>query len=200
MDDEDALLDELLAQDDDDYDDDYYDDDYYDDEEYDDDYYDDDYYDDDFEDDMEEEEEIESVSDWWVDDDQNAEWVVTDKAMDTYDDKWTDDAEWDSVSKRIQTKSGHLMTRKCLSMWGKRLCLCQFLDWIDGRKYKCLPRAPDRRIGYAAQQFIDDDEYDEYDEYDDYEDQEDEGEWQDDFEDYGDEFDDEYDEDFTGML
>merc|ERR1712228_959732 len=27
-------------------------------------------------------------------------------------------------------------------MWGQRLCLCQFLDWMDSHKYKCLKNTP----------------------------------------------------------
>ena len=80
------------------------------------------------------------VSDWWVDDGDAAEWIVTDEAMEGYDSRWSSDSEWENVSKRIKTKFGHTLTRKCLHMWGQRLCFCQFLDWIDDQKYKCMPR------------------------------------------------------------
>ena len=39
----------------------------------------------------------------------------------------------------VQTVHGNRVTRKCLHMWGQRLCLCQFLNWMDSHKYKCLP-------------------------------------------------------------
>ena len=35
-------------------------------------------------------------------------------------------------------------------MWGQRLCLCQFLNWIDTRKYKCLPSGLAGRYGYEG--------------------------------------------------
>eukprot|EP01084_Bolivina_argentea_P213811 363032_1 len=35
--------------------------------------------------------------------------------------------------------NGNQITRKCMNMWGHRLCLCQFLNWMDSHKYKCLP-------------------------------------------------------------
>merc|ERR1712190_531773 len=30
-----------------------------------------------------------------------------------------------------------------MHMWGRRLCLCQFLDFIDSHKYKCTPTSVD---------------------------------------------------------
>eukprot|EP01083_Nonionella_stella_P068705 182630_1 len=119
---------------------------------------------------MDDEDEIEakavSVADWWVDDDDDNEWVVTDQSTDDYDEKWQEDGEWDRISKRIRTKSGHLMTRKCLTIWKKRLCFCQFLNWIDGKKYKCMPRT-EASDGFASDLQMDD--YEEYEDEDIYE-------------------------------
>merc|ERR1712228_1117391 len=88
------------------------------------------------------------VSDWWMNEDDDAEWIVTSQSMNgQYDDLWLDDTEWDQINKRIRTKSGHLMTRKC----AKSMCLCQFADFENDAKFKCMART----------QAIDDDHYNE---------------------------------------
>jgi len=83
--------------------------------------------------------EDEAVQDHWIDEEDGASWMVSREAVSEYDGEWEDDDEWDSVSPSIVTFSGHSLRRKCLHMWGQRLCLCQFLNWMDSKKYKCLP-------------------------------------------------------------
>merc|ERR1711933_325516 len=67
----------------------------------------------------------------------DSRWVVSNDAVDTYDQEWEDDAEWDEINDSIVTLHGNQITRKCMHMWGRRLCLCQFLGWMDSHKYKC---------------------------------------------------------------
>ena len=93
-------------------------------------------------DDLEDEEEGDDedyTRDQWIDDADGSAWSVSNEAISDYDTKWDDDEMWDEVTTSVATLGGHTITRKCLHMWGQRLCLCQFLNWLDSRKYKCLP-------------------------------------------------------------
>ena len=78
------------------------------------------------------------VIDDWYDTDNGAAWSVSSDAMSSfYDYQWENEALWDEVDHSIFTNSGHELQRKCMHMWGQRLCLCQFLDWMDTEKFKC---------------------------------------------------------------
>eukprot|EP01084_Bolivina_argentea_P276182 471213_1 len=59
-----------------------------------------------------------------------------------YDKEWNIDEEWDEISTLYSSK-GDVIRRKCLQIWGGKLCLCQFLSWLDNdyvdqRKYHCI--------------------------------------------------------------
>eukprot|EP00488_Nonionellina_sp_1-RS-2012_P000340 TRINITY_DN10973_c0_g1_i1.p1 TRINITY_DN10973_c0_g1~~TRINITY_DN10973_c0_g1_i1.p1 ORF type:complete len:163 (-),score=44.09 TRINITY_DN10973_c0_g1_i1:293-781(-) len=82
-----------------------------------------------------------TLRDKWIDEADGASWFVSNQVINDYDEEWDDDDEWDQINEEIVTLRGNQITRKCLHMWGHRLCLCQFLNWIDSRKYKCLPSA-----------------------------------------------------------
>merc|ERR1712113_1087700 len=72
-------------------------------------------------------------------DDNGEAWIVSNEAISSdYDTKWNNDDVWDEINNGIVTKTGTRISRKCLHMWGQRLCLCQFLDWMDSHKYKCI--------------------------------------------------------------
>eukprot|EP01083_Nonionella_stella_P283177 963721_1 len=54
-----------------------------------------------------------------------------------FDEEWeSNNLIWDEVSE-FTTTNGKRIGQKCLHMWGQRLCLCQFLGWLDSSKYKC---------------------------------------------------------------
>ena len=89
----------------------------------------------------EEEEMDENVQDQWIDNEDGMSWSISTQEVTDYDTKWDQDEIWDEIAPSITTIHGNLVTRKCLHMWGKRLCLCQFLNWMDSRRYKCLPTA-----------------------------------------------------------
>eukprot|EP01083_Nonionella_stella_P268385 907260_1 len=94
--------------------------------------------------------------------DNGEEWIVSSLAIsDKYDTKWNNDDVWDDINNGIITQTGNRLTRKCLHMWGQRLCLCQFLDWLDSHKYKCLQNRPVATTVAAAK--IEDENYYEYD-------------------------------------
>eukprot|EP00487_Bulimina_marginata_P005327 TRINITY_DN2309_c1_g1_i1.p1 TRINITY_DN2309_c1_g1~~TRINITY_DN2309_c1_g1_i1.p1 ORF type:complete len:164 (-),score=8.74 TRINITY_DN2309_c1_g1_i1:529-1020(-) len=75
---------------------------------------------------------VDDLQDQWVDEEDGSEWIVSNDAVDDYDSEWNNDEEWDEINEEILTAGGKLLTRKCLHMWGHRLCLCQFfgLFWI----------------------------------------------------------------------
>merc|ERR1712156_877190 len=77
------------------------------------------------------------LQDEWVDEQDGSAWIVSKDAVQDYDLQWENDEEWDEVASEITTSGGNTLTRKCLHMWGQRLCLCQFLGWMDSHKYKC---------------------------------------------------------------
>lgn len=78
--------------------------------------------------------------DEWYDNSENVQWIVSNDAISSfYDYQWQNDALWDEIDNHIISDSGNDINRKCLHMWGQRLCLCQFLGWMDSNKYKCLP-------------------------------------------------------------
>jgi len=80
---------------------------------------------------------LSDLQDQWVDEEDGSAWIVSRDAVDEYDSEWEDDQEWDEVNSAILTNGGKRLTRKCMHMWGRRLCLCQFLGWMDNHKYKC---------------------------------------------------------------
>eukprot|EP01083_Nonionella_stella_P066233 174216_1 len=60
------------------------------------------------------------------------------KGTNDFNDIWDDDNEWNAVEDMVAW-DGRGIRRKCLTLWKKRLCLCQFLGWLDGpEKYHCL--------------------------------------------------------------
>eukprot|EP01083_Nonionella_stella_P190597 705852_1 len=82
----------------------------------------------------------EDVEDVFNDAEEQNEWMVTDVAADEqYDEVWDDDANWEQIDE-IETLSGNFVQRKCLHVWGQRLCLCQFLAFLDNRKFQCQPK------------------------------------------------------------
>ncbi len=66
-------------------------------------------------------------------------WSVSNEAITDYDMKWDNNEMWDEITPQVTTIHDNIITRNCLHLWAKRLCLCQFLNWIDSPKYKCLP-------------------------------------------------------------
>eukprot|EP01084_Bolivina_argentea_P211348 359516_1 len=82
----------------------------------------------------------EDITDKWFDEIEGTEWQVTNVAFDDeYDELWANDNNWEQIDD-IQTFNGNRLQRKCLHMWGQRLCLCQFLAFLDNRKFQCQPK------------------------------------------------------------
>merc|ERR1719334_2479525 len=73
-----------------------------------------------------------------IDDGEEIGYLEIDEEANTdFDDEW-DDASviWDEISE-FTTSEGDRIGQKCMHMWGQRLCLCQFLGWMDSRKFQC---------------------------------------------------------------
>merc|ERR1712176_503351 len=82
------------------------------------------------------------VEDEWYDESEQTQWMVTDvAAAEEYDDMWANDENWEQIDDEIETMSGNKLQRKCLHMWGQRLCLCKFMAFLDNRKFQCQPRS-----------------------------------------------------------
>merc|ERR1712129_574243 len=80
------------------------------------------------------------IEDEWFDENEQMQWMVSDIAADSqFDDIFDDDANWEQIDE-IQTLNGNHLQRRCMHMWGQRLCLCQFMAFMDNRKFQCQPR------------------------------------------------------------
>ena len=80
-----------------------------------------------------------SFMDEWFDNNDGQQWIISNEAVSSfYDYQWENDQIWDEIDNEIITMNGNSISRKCMHMWGQRLCLCQFLGWLDSHKYKCI--------------------------------------------------------------
>merc|ERR1712190_175116 len=75
------------------------------------------------------------------DEDMGTNWVIS---TDAYDGTFDDNMEWDSMHKNIMSKSGKQVKKRCMNLFGRQLCLCQFLDFIDAQSadHLCYPMKP----------------------------------------------------------
>ena len=65
-------------------------------------------------------------------------WIeLSESATHDFDTEWENDEHWDEITE-MKTWEGTAIQRKCLHLWKHRLCLCQFLGWMDTNKYKCI--------------------------------------------------------------
>eukprot|EP01083_Nonionella_stella_P151072 482272_1 len=102
----------------------------------------------DYEDDIDDQ-----ILDGWYDQYDENEWVVMDDAdngdvVDTLDLlDFEDDSIWDEIMMNIETLKGNSLDKKCMKIFGRKLCLCEFIDWVNGKeiggntKHVCYPSA-----------------------------------------------------------
>merc|ERR1712154_228588 len=64
----------------------------------------------------------------------DANWVVTNEVTSDYDTDWADAEKWTDVH-HVITFSGHKLTKKCMNLFGRKLCLCEFIDFLEGQKH-----------------------------------------------------------------
>merc|ERR1712228_26185 len=92
------------------------------------------YYDED-----EDEQILDGWLDGWLDEYDDAEWVILDDNDDTFIEDnfgeldFNDDSIWDEVMTNIQTLKGRSLDKKCMNIFGRKLCICQFMDWLNGK-------------------------------------------------------------------
>merc|ERR1712217_276005 len=90
-------------------------------------------------DEIQEDDISEQFADEWFDQQDSKSWTVLDAVENEFGEEWADDALWDEINPHIETLSGHWMKRKCMNIFGRKLCLCQFLNWIQygETKHQC---------------------------------------------------------------
>merc|ERR1712113_1316939 len=81
----------------------------------------------------------EQLADEWYDETDDQSWTILNEVEDEFNDEWEDDELWDEISPKIKTISGHMMQRKCMNIFGRKLCLCEFLNWVKfgTTKHQC---------------------------------------------------------------
>eukprot|EP01083_Nonionella_stella_P184017 666634_1 len=93
------------------------------------------------------------ILDGWYDEYDDNEWVVMDDADDAFVADtidlldFEDDSIWDEIMMNIETLKGNSLDKKCMKIFGRKLCLCEFIDWVNGKeiggntKHVCYPSA-----------------------------------------------------------
>eukprot|EP01084_Bolivina_argentea_P186501 321471_1 len=84
--------------------------------------------------------------DEWIDTNTGEKWVVL-SAMNGLNDEiisdneWNNDELWDLMTKE-NTNKGFKIEKKCMNVFGRQLCLCQFIDWLESGtiKKQCGPK------------------------------------------------------------
>merc|ERR1712176_1545042 len=79
------------------------------------------------------------LADGWYDSNDAEEWLILNEAESEFDSEWEDNELWDEITPKITTKTGHVMKRKCMNIFGRKLCLCEFENWVrfGTTKHRC---------------------------------------------------------------
>eukprot|EP01083_Nonionella_stella_P118724 354505_1 len=76
----------------------------------------------------------------WMDEDDGNEWVIVDDGTGSYVQDmfgsldFDDDSIWDEIVTDIETIKGKDLDKKCMNIFGRTLCLCEFIDWVNGKR------------------------------------------------------------------
>eukprot|EP01083_Nonionella_stella_P300313 1024621_1 len=79
------------------------------------------------------------ILDGWYDEYDDNEWVVMDDADDAFVADtidlldFEDDSIWDEIMMNIETLKGRPLAKKCMNLFGRTLCICEFMDWLNGK-------------------------------------------------------------------
>eukprot|EP01083_Nonionella_stella_P300314 1024626_1 len=98
-----------------------------------------DYYDYDEEDEDADREEEDEIMDGWIDEYDGDEWVIVDDGADSFVEDnfgfldYEDDSIWDEIMMNIETLKGKPLAKKCMNIFGRTLCICEFMDWLNGK-------------------------------------------------------------------
>merc|ERR1712130_656619 len=80
------------------------------------------------------------VVDEWFDEYDNAQWIVLDgdSSGDYIENllhfNMEDESLWNEIDGDIQTIRGRPLTKRCMSIFGRSLCVCEFMDWLRGQE------------------------------------------------------------------
>eukprot|EP01083_Nonionella_stella_P049692 132348_1 len=80
------------------------------------------------------------IMDGWMDEDDGNEWVIVDDGTGSYVQDmfgsldFDDDSIWDEIVTDIETIKGKDLDKKCMNIFGRTLCLCEFIDWVNGKR------------------------------------------------------------------
>merc|ERR1712176_496808 len=75
------------------------------------------------------------ILDGWVDEASDTQWIVLNNEMENdfgYLD-FENDAIWDEIMTNIETMKGQSLNKKCMNIFGRQLCICEFIDWLNGK-------------------------------------------------------------------
>merc|ERR1712190_47447 len=80
----------------------------------------------------------ENILDTFFDEEKEMDWVVSAEATNEYDAEWQDDSQWSDVE-QFTTFSAKKLKKKCMSVFGRKLCLCEFIGFVAHKKHVCHP-------------------------------------------------------------
>merc|ERR1712232_1325462 len=92
----------------------------------------------DYDDEVEETEENENILDTFFDEEKEIDWIVSAEETSDYDAEWQDDSQWDDIE-QFTTFSAKKLKKKCMNVFGRKLCLCEFMEYVAHKKHVCHP-------------------------------------------------------------
>merc|ERR1712228_506374 len=90
--------------------------------------------------DFDNDEQDDDILDEWIDEDSDLQWIVLNDADDDFIQDnfgyldFEDDSIWDEIMTNIQTLRGRPLAKKCMNIFGRQLCICEFMDWLNGKQ------------------------------------------------------------------
>merc|ERR1739842_93841 len=89
-------------------------------------------------DDDEEETEDANILDTFFDEAKEIDWIVSAEETSMYDAEWQDDSQWSDIG-QFTTFSAKKLKKKCMNVFGRKLCLCEFMEYVAHKKHVCHP-------------------------------------------------------------
>merc|ERR1712228_511840 len=86
----------------------------------------------------------ESAMDTFFDEQTELEWIVENEVTADYDADWANDNLWDEINE-FTTFSAKKLKKKCMRVFGRKLCLCEFVEEIvSPKKHVCHPHKAEK--------------------------------------------------------
>merc|ERR1712154_85020 len=64
----------------------------------------------------------------------NSEWIILNDVGFDQESFDFDNSYWDEINTNIETFDGRNITKKCMDVFGRQLCICEFMDWLNGKE------------------------------------------------------------------